>query len=157
YPWLDQFARFIERISGTGADTAVSRLDPIVAQTGGPVALEVAWRTALEIARVLVDALRRRLVGDPVKYASQAHGIQQIDHFLESIPPAPVDPSARELRLVRLCHALDHLSALERELGRIPPAVSGWQTPAGFEAAANVLGAWLDASSDPNAIVDPAI
>src|SRR5499426_2267891 len=67
YPWLDQFARFIERISGTGADTAVSRLEPIVAQTGGPIALEAAWRATLEIARVSIDTLRRRLAGELVK------------------------------------------------------------------------------------------
>jgi phosphate:Na+ symporter len=157
YPWLDQFARFIERISGTGADTAVSRLEPIVAQTGGPIALEAAWRATLEIARVSIDALRRRLTGESVKYASQAPAIQQIDHFLESISLDTIDPSAMELRLVRLCHALDHLSALERHLGRIPPAINGWQPPASFEAAARTLAAWLDASSDPTATVDQAV
>src|SRR5262245_31395321 len=148
YPWLYQFARFIERISGTGADTAVSRLEPLVAQTGGPVALEVAWRATLEVARVSVDAVRRRLAGEPVKYTSQAQAIQQIDHFLESISLDTIDPTEMELRLVRVCHALDHLSSLERDLGRIPPAIDGWQAPAGFAAGADTLTAWLDASSD---------
>ena len=157
YPWLDQFARFIERISGTGADTAVSRLDPIVAQTGGPIALEAAWRATLEIARVSIDALRRRLAGDSVKYVSQEQAIQQIDHFLESISLDTLDPSAMELRLVRLCHAVDHLSALERHLKQIPPAIKGWQPPASFGMAATMLAAWLDASSNPSASVDPAV
>src|SRR5262249_51496106 len=151
YPWLDQFARFIERISGTGADTAVSRLEPIVAQTGGPVALEAAWRATLDVSRGSVAALRRRLAGGPGKHASQAQAIQQIDHFLESIALDTIDPSAMELRLVRLCHALDHLSVLERSLRRIPPAVSGWQPPVSFDVGAHTLAAWLDASSDPNA------
>src|SRR5215831_10897511 len=75
YPWLDQFARFIERISGPGGETVVSRLDPIVAQTGGPIALEAAWRATLEVARVAVDALRGRLVGESFKYAPQAQAI----------------------------------------------------------------------------------
>jgi phosphate:Na+ symporter len=157
YPWLDQFARFIERISGTGADTAVSRLEPIVAQTGGPVALEAAWRATLEVARVSIDAVRRRLVGSSLKYASQVQAIQQIDHFLESISLDTIDPSAMELRLVRLCHALDHLSVLDRGLGRITPAIKGWPPPVSFEVGAHTLTVWLDASSDPNATVDPAV
>src|SRR5262245_15486678 len=155
YPWIDQFARFIERISGAGADTAVSRLDPVVAETGGPVALEAAWRATLEVARVAVDALRGRLAGESVKYTPQAHAIQQIDHFLESVALDTIDPTEMELRLVRLSHALDHLSSLERDLGRIPPAVRGWQPPTSFDVGAHTLAAWLDASSDPNATVDP--
>src|SRR5499425_280309 len=43
YPWLDHFVRLIERISGSGGDSAVSRLDPTVARAGGAVALEAAW------------------------------------------------------------------------------------------------------------------
>jgi phosphate:Na+ symporter len=157
YPWLDQFANFIVRISGAGVDTAVSRLDPIVAETGGPVALETAWRATLEVARVAVDALRARLAGESVKYAAQASAIRQIDHFLASVALDTIDPTEMELRLVRLCHALDHLSSLERDLGRIPQAINGWQPPASFEAGAHTLAVWLDASSDPNATVDPAV
>src|SRR5262249_27088900 len=143
YPWLDQFARFIERISGTGADTAVSRLEPIVAQTGGPVALEAAWRATMAVARNTIDALRQRLARDPVTSTPQAQAIQQIDHFLELVSLDAIDPSAMELRLVRLCHASDDLATLERDLGRIPPAISGWQPPPGFEAGAHALAAWL--------------
>jgi phosphate:Na+ symporter len=157
YPWLDQFADFIVRISGTGVDTAVSRLDPIVAETGGPVALEAAWRATSEVARVAIDALRGRLAGESVTYAPQAQAIQQIDHFLESVALDTIDPTEMELRLVRLCHALDHLSVLERDLGRIPPAVNGWQPPVTFEVAAHTLSAWLDASLDPDEMVDAAV
>jgi len=39
YPWLDGFSRFIERISGRGTETAVSRLDLVLAEAGG------AWRS----------------------------------------------------------------------------------------------------------------
>jgi phosphate:Na+ symporter len=62
-----------------------------------------------------------------------------------------------ELRLVRLCHAVDHLSSLERDLGRIPPAITGWQPPAGFDAGAHALETWLAAASDPQAPVDPVV
>ena len=34
YPWLDRFARFIVRISGTGSESAVSRLDPDPRRSG---------------------------------------------------------------------------------------------------------------------------
>src|SRR5215472_12411446 len=40
YPWLDGFSRLIERISGAGTETAVGRLDPVLAEAGGSVALE---------------------------------------------------------------------------------------------------------------------
>src|SRR5262249_2883457 len=39
YPWLDGFSRFIERISGRGTETPVSRLDPVLAEAGGAIAL----------------------------------------------------------------------------------------------------------------------
>src|SRR5262249_14124477 len=42
YPWLGYFAHFIIRISGSGSSSAVSRLEPTVAQAGGAVALEAA-------------------------------------------------------------------------------------------------------------------
>src|SRR5262245_1549525 len=37
------------------------------------------------------------------------------------------------------------------------PAVNGWQSPAGFEAGAQALARWLNATKDPQAIPDPAI
>src|SRR5262245_4082504 len=78
YPWLDQFARLIVRISGAGTDTAVGNLEPLVAETGGPVALDAAWRATLQLAQRTVDVLRRRLAGESVTHASQAHAIKQI-------------------------------------------------------------------------------
>jgi phosphate:Na+ symporter len=56
YPWLDGFSRFIVRISGVGAESAVNRLDPTLAAAGGAVALEAAWRALLELARPSLDA-----------------------------------------------------------------------------------------------------
>ena len=64
YPWLDGFSRFIERISGRGIETAVGRLDPVLAEAGGGVALEAAWRAIIELAHGAVDAVRGRLAGD---------------------------------------------------------------------------------------------
>jgi phosphate:Na+ symporter len=157
YPWLDHFARSIIRISGTGSESAVSRLDPNLAEAGAEVALEAAWRAILEIAHGAVDAVRRRFAGESVKYDPPVEAVQQTEHFLESLPLETTDLGTIGPRLVRLVHALDHLTELHDDLTRIPPAVSGWQPPAGFEAGARALDKWLDATRDPKAAPDPAI
>jgi phosphate:Na+ symporter len=157
YPWLDPFARYIVRVSGEGSQSAVSRLEPTVAKAGGPVALEAAWRAVLEVAHGAVDATRRRLAGESVKYEPAADAVQQIEHFLESLPLETTDLGTIGPRLVRLCHALDHLTGLQDDLTRIPPAAGDWQPPAGFEAGARALAAWLEATKDPEAESAPAI
>jgi phosphate:Na+ symporter len=157
YPWLDRFSRLIERISGTGSETAVSRLDPVLAGAGGSVALEVAWRATLELAHGSVDAVRRRLVGDSVQYDPPVEATRQTEQFLESLSLETLDLATFEPRLVRLCHALDHLNQIHDDLGRIPSDVGGWQPPPGFEAGSRALAAWLDATKDPEAAPRPAI
>ena len=157
YPWLDHFARFIVRISGIGSESAVSRLDPTLVEAGGEVALEAAWRATLEVAHGAVDAIRRRLAGESVTYDPPDEAVQQIEHFLESLPLETTDLGTIGPRLVRLVHALDHLTQLHDDLTRIPPAVSGWQPPAVFEAGARALAKWLDATKDPEASPDPAV
>src|SRR4029077_1784464 len=149
YPWLDHFARFIVRISGIGSESAVSRLDPTLVEAGGEVALEAAWRATLEVAHGAVDAIGRRLAGESVTYEPPAEAVQQIEHFLESLPLETTDLGTIAPRLVRLVHALDHLTELDDDLTRIPPVVSGWQSPAGFEAGARALAEWLNATKDP--------
>jgi phosphate:Na+ symporter len=52
---------------------------------------------------------------------------------------------------------LDHLSELNNDLKRIPPVVTGGQPPAGFEAGAQALGSWLEATKEPNETPGPAI
>jgi phosphate:Na+ symporter len=157
YPWLDHFASFIIRISGTGRESAVSRLDPTLAEAGGEVALEAAWRAILEVAHDAVAVIRRRLAGESVTYNTPAEGTEQIDHFLESLPLESTDLATIGPRLVRLCHASDHLSQLHDDLTRIPPVATAWQPPAGFEAGAQALGGWLDATENPQVAADPAI
>src|SRR5262245_820884 len=157
YPWLDHFARFIIRISGTGRESAVSRLDPTLAEAGEEIALEAAWRAILEVARDAVAVIRRRLAGESVTYNAPAEGTKQIDHFLESLPLETTDLETVGPRLVRLCHALDNLSGLHDDLMRIPPVVTAWQPPAAFEAGAQALGGWLDATADPQVAAEPAI
>ena len=154
---VDRFWQFIVRITGRGSESAVSRLDPTSPKRAGRVALEAAWRATLEVAQGAVDAVRRRLAGESVNYDPPAEAVQQIEHFLESLSLETTDMGTIGPRLVRLCHALDHLTELHDDLTRIPSAVSGWQPPAGFEAGAQALAAWLDATKDPGATPDPAI
>jgi len=157
YPWLDGFSRFIVWISGRGTDSAVGRLDPVLAEAGGTVALEAAWRAALEVAHGSADGVRRRLLGESVNYDPPVEAVRQIEHFLESLSLETTDPGTFEPRLIRLSHAIDHLTQLHNDLTRIPPAVSGWQPPAGFEAGARALAAWLEVTKDPAAPSDPAV
>jgi phosphate:Na+ symporter len=157
YPWLDGFARFIVRISGKGSESAVSRLDPALAEAGATVALEAAWRAILEVARGAVDAIRRRLLCESVKYDPPVEAVQQTEHFLESLKIETIDMGTISPRLVRLVHALDHLSELHEDLKQVPPAVVGGQPVAGFEAGAQALGSWLDATKDPKKPPAPPI
>jgi phosphate:Na+ symporter len=157
FPWLDGFARLIVRISGKGADSAVAHLEPTLAEAGGAVALEAAWRAILEVARGSIDAIRRRFGDEPVHYDPPIDAVRQIEHFLESLSLETTDLSAFEPRLVRLSHALDHLTQLHDDLTEIPPTVSGWQPPAGFAAGAQALAAWLESTNDPEASFHPAI
>jgi len=157
FPWLDRFAELIVRISGTGSESAVGRLDPVLAEAGGPVALEAAWRAILEVARGTVDSTRRRLAGESAKHEAAVEALPQIEHFLESLPLETVDLASIGPRLVRLCHALDHLASLRDDLGRTPPAAAGWEPPVGFEAAGRALAAWLEATRDPEAAPAPEV
>src|SRR5262245_10286784 len=157
YPFIDHFARFIVRISGKGSESAVSRLDPTLVLAGGGVALEAAWRALVEVAQGAVDATRRRLAGEAVQYAPPVEAVRHTVLFLESMSLETTDLGTIGPRLVRLCHALDHLTALHNDLTRIPPVASDWQSPPGFESGARAMAAWLEATKDPEGAADPAI
>jgi phosphate:Na+ symporter len=157
YPWIDRFAQLIVRISGPGSVSAVSRLDPALADAGAAIALEAAWRAILEVARSGVEAVRSTLAGVSVRYAPPADAVQRIDHFLESLSLETTDLATIGPRLVRLSHALDHLTQLHGDLARIPPALGDGQRREGFDAGARALAAWLDGTKADDAAVDPAI
>jgi phosphate:Na+ symporter len=109
------------------------------------------------VANSAVDAVRRRLAGEPVQYDSSAEAIKSIEHFLVSLSLETTDLGSFGPRLVRLCHALDHLTELHEDLLAVPPAESGWQPPASFQASAEALAGWLDATKDPKTAPNPAI
>jgi len=157
YPFIDAFSRLIVRISGTGSDSAVSRLDPALAEAGAPIALEAAWRAMLEVARQAVEPIRGRLAGESVTYDPPAEAVQQIEHFLESLSLETTDLGTIGPRLVRLIHALDHLTQLHDDLKHPPPAVGGERLPASFATGAQALAALLEVTKDPEASLDPAL
>src|SRR4030095_12450318 len=150
-------------------------LDPALADAGAAIALEAAWRAILEVAHGAVDAVRRTLAGAsathdpsgaavprtlagaPAPSAPPVDAVQQIEHFLESLSLETTDLGMIGPRLVRLTHALDHLTQLHDDLTRIPSATSRGHPPGAFEAGAQALAAWLGATKDPEAAPDPAI
>ena len=154
FPWLDSFSRLIVRISGKGAEFAVAHLELTLAEAGGGVALEAAWRAILEVAHGSIDAVRRRLAGEFVQYDPPTDAVRQIEHFMESLSLETTDLGTFEPRLIRLSHALDHLTRLHNDLTQIPPVRSGWRPPAGYDAGARALAVWLDATKDPAAPSD---
>ena len=151
YPWLDRFAQLIVRISGTGNESAVGHLEPTVAEAGGAVALEAAWRAILEVAHPAVDAVRCGLASEPVAFSPPVEAVRSIDHFLESLSLEATDLGSFGPRLVRLCHALDHLKELHADLTRTPPVTDQWQPPAGFAAGTRALAAWLEPTKHADA------
>lgn len=157
YPWLGKYAELIERLSGKGSETAVAHLDPLIAKGGGAVALEAAWRALLEVSRGAVAAVRARLAGEATTYAPTDDAVQPIEHFLQSLSLESTDVHTYGPRLVRVCHAMDHLIELHDDLKRPPPSASEWKPPTGFESGAKALAAWLDATRDPEAKVDAAV
>ena len=102
-------------------------------------------------------ASRRRLAGEAVTYQPAGEAIRRIEQFLESLSLETTDLGTIGPRLVRLCHALDHLTELEEDLTHIPPTAGGWQPPPGYRARARALAAWLDATKDPGAQPAPVI
>jgi phosphate:Na+ symporter len=95
--------------------------------------------------------------GEAVTYQPAGEAIWQIEQFLESLPLETIDLGTIGPRLVRLCHALDHLTELEDDLTHIPPTASDWQHPPAIHAGARAVAAWVDATKEPEAQSAPAV
>lgn len=151
YPFLDGFSRLIARLAGGGSESAVSRLEPALAEAGAPVVFEAAWRALLEVSRGAVDAVRARLAGEEVPKGTAGDAVPQIEHFLESLPLETTDLGELGPRLVRLFHALDHLTELNEDLAQVPPVARDGQPPASFGAGATALAGWLAVAKEGSA------
>jgi phosphate:Na+ symporter len=158
YPFIDRFSALLTRVvPGAGSESAIRHLEPAVASAGAPVALEAVWRATLEIGRRAIDATRRSLIGESVTEEPDVRSVEQIEQFLESLSLETTDLATFGPRLIRLTHALDHLTGLHEDLAHVPAAASGWQRPETFDAGARALDAWFAATEDPEANLDPAI
>ena len=158
FPFIDRFSGLLTRmVPGADSETAMRHLEPAVAAAGAPVALEAAWRATLEAARGPVDATRRALAGEPVKIEPTGASVQQIDGFLESLSIETTDLATFGPRLVRLTHALDHLTQLNEDLARIPLRAADQELPAEVREGALALATWFEATADPEAGPDPAV
>ena len=109
------------------------------------------------MAQGAVAAVRDSLAGHPVRHTPPPDAVRQVDHFLESLSLETTDLGTIGPRLVRLAHALDHLSRLHRDLALLPPGVSDMPPPVGFQVGAQALAAWLEAAIHPEAPPDPAV
>ena len=103
---------------------------------------------------------KRSAPGSPARPSSTTpprEAVQHIENFLESLPLETIDLGTIAPRLVRLCHALDHLAQLHDDLGRALPAVSDWQPPAGFAGGRSSARRVARRHERPRGNVDPAI
>jgi phosphate:Na+ symporter len=116
---------------------------------GGAVALEAGQRAILEIARGSIDAVRRRLAGEPVTYTAPAADMRRTVEFIGSLSLETTDIGTIGPGLVRLAHALDHLERLHEDLARAPAPTQEWQPPPGFGEGAQALTSWLEATQEP--------
>ncbi|WP_281805399.1 Na/Pi cotransporter family protein [Methylocystis echinoides] len=142
FPWLDRYARFIVNMTGKGTETAVSRLEPTLAQAGGPIALEAAYRALLDLSRETVEAVSKRLEGESAPFEPPQDSLRQIERFIETLSLETLDSAEMEGRLVRLVHAIDHLKQVQDDLEKAPATANGPPLPAGV-AGARALTDWL--------------
>lgn len=92
-----------------------------------------------------------------MKYSPPNEAVQQVERFLESLSLDTPDLSTIGPRLVRLAHALDHLTQLHDDVTRIPPVADDWRALPEFEAGARAIAPWLEAVKHPETAPDPAI
>src|SRR5262249_9771523 len=112
-PFIDAFSRLIVRISGTGSDSAVSRLEPALADAGAPAAPDGAGGGLGGWARGAAGAAGAGPGGERGPSPPPGEAVQQTEPFLEPLSPEPPDLGPIGPRLVRLAHALDHLTHLQ--------------------------------------------
>lgn len=148
FPFLGRLADLVTGVIAGGRQTAVQHLDPRIAEAGGSVALEAAYRAVLELSRDAFDAVRRRLAGMAAPYEPPREALRETARFLESLSLETTDLGTIAPRLVRLVHALDHLTALHGDFLDPPPA-SPERPRRAARAGAEALGIWLDATADP--------
>jgi len=118
-PWVDPFARAIERLLPEPSPTLTRHLDDSVLQTPA-VAVEATRRALAEVAAASLALLRARLADPPGAEAADAltrlrGEFACIEAFFPRIPPG-VEGEPLSERRVALMHAIDHLARLQARL-----------------------------------------
>jgi len=143
FPWLGGFARLIQWMTGRKDISAVARLDSTLAQAGGPVAMEAAWRALVELSGTALRALKDRSAGNPQVIANLQPEIQKLTEFIHGLRFEGTDPKAMSVRRVRLWHALDHLRRLVFDLTELPPDAPASGMVEAMDDAEKSLEMWL--------------
>ena len=155
-PWLGGFAALVERLVPERGPALSRYLDASVAAVG-PVAVETARRALIEVAQVLVAALRLRLDGraseTQARLGPARAAVEELRSFLASVRSERESPGLRE-RHVSALHALDHLDRLARAAGEEIDAASVASLLPGpgrdLEAALELVSSWtLDGGTAP--------
>ena len=122
FPLLEPFSRLIERLIRPRGVAAVHGLSSTLARVGGPVAVEAAWRAALEVAGDASATLCNLLDGKPPASRARAECLAQITGYLDALTfGANPDDTALRGRVTMLWRAMDHLERLEKSLATPQP------------------------------------
>ncbi|MCU0780864.1 MAG: Na/Pi symporter [Akkermansiaceae bacterium] len=122
FPLLGPFCRLIERLIRARGAAAIHGLSPTLARVGGPVAVEAAWRAALEVSGSACAALAAVLEGKPPTSRDRAECLAQITGFLDELRPGSErDDAGLRGRVTMLWRTMDHLERLEKSLAAPQP------------------------------------
>jgi phosphate:Na+ symporter len=152
-PFLDSFARLIERVIPDQAPELTRYLDPSVASVPA-LAVDAARRTVMEIAGVLTGASQATLRPGPrdrtlpETLATADRSLAAARRFLSDIRSSPESPR-EHMRHLDVLHTIDHLESLIAALQKTGYLVHLGPPGAPRELAAEVrgrlepIGLWL--------------
>ena len=144
FPWLDSFARGIERIIGRRGISAVGRLEKAVSKAGGAVAIESAWRALMELYSTALRVLDECSLGKSKTLPEFNTDLAKAGEFIHRLRFEGSDPNTMVERRARLWHALDHLRRLARDLDEPakPLESADWQEV--MTDARQAIAIWLE-------------
>jgi len=126
-PWVQTFARVIEKILPDKGPRLTSHLDRSLFAAPG-VALETCRRTLRQITLEILDSLKQTLPAKSREASSLdkeeiVTALHRVRDFLASIPAQTAEKPFSDLR-VSLFHAVDHLLRLQSRLTPKPAALA---------------------------------
>jgi phosphate:Na+ symporter len=144
FPWLDGFARLIEKLTGRHDISCVSRLGKTLSNAGDTVALEAAWRAMVELSVTSLHAIKDQDKRQAEAIQDLQSDIQKVSDFIHSLHFDAADSHSLSDRRERLWHALDHLRRLSHDLAKPAKNVSNARAKESITQAQHSLNAWLN-------------